>query len=45
MKRILAGLLLAGAASFVMAPAADAHPICTPLAYTQRPLLCVETPL
>lgn len=41
MKSILAVLAVAGVASF-LAPAANAHPICTPLEWTDIPI-CIET--
>jgi hypothetical protein len=41
MKRIILGLTVVAAASF-LAPAAQAHPICTPIEWTGIPI-CVST--
>ena len=41
MKRMILGLTVAAAASF-LAPAAQAHPVCTPLNWTGEPI-CIQT--
>ena len=41
MKRMILGLTVAAAASF-LAPAAQAHPVCTPLQWTDMPI-CIHT--